>query len=274
MNFILSKVSDVGSANPIVARLSIQFKELVEFYNLPKDSKEQIINILSFDIKKRLLVCEGIAIDLNNEILEKITVIKEQGLKTQSHGRVVELPHIIELEERIESYLYNAKACLRDILKVYNIVFDSEFKEARYDKAIKWAAGKFGDGDPITEFLIKDHDLWGRSLVSMRNAIEHPGGYSGHLNIHNFKTNADPFNVIEPVWGLNEDDPSVIRIDLLDLVYNILELAEDVVISALDKVGKSSPMLRILEIPEDKRRKEAPIRFVMGLNQEHEFKKP
>jgi hypothetical protein len=44
---------------------------------------------------------------------------------------------------------------------------------------------------------------------------------------------------------------------------------EVVVISALEKIDKP-PMLAILEIPKDQRRKEAPIRFRMGLAQELE----
>lgn len=271
MGFILKRVSDVGSCNPIVARLSLQFAELIEFYNLDESKKESIIELLTGDIQKRLLSCHKEALEVTNEISDALNKIKENGLPIQSGGRVIESPHIIRLEERIESYLYNAKSCLRDVLKVYNILFDTNFTEARYDKAIQWATEKFGENDGITKFLTTDHDHWIHQLVKMRNAVEHPGGYSGHLHIQNFEivTSNGKKGITEPTWNLNDDVATLIRKDLFVFVENILELIEDVVISALEKFGKS-PILAIIEIPKDKRREEAPIRFRMGLPQEIE----
>ena len=266
MGFVFKQISDVGSANPIVARLLLQFSEIIDFYNLPKESKDDIKDILHSDIQKRLLACEKISVEINDEINKELKNIYEGGLKTQSQGRVLELPQIIRLEERLESYLYNAKSCLRDILKIYNVVFKADFNEARYDKAVIWASEKFGEKDPITNFLRVDHDLWIHKIVKMRNAIEHPGGHSGNLNIINFEVNTEntETKILEPMWHLNDEAPNIIRHDLSVFTQNALELTEDVVISALEKKGKP-PMLELKEIPEEQRRKEAPIRFKMGI---------
>jgi len=208
---------------------------------------------------------------LNNEIADTLKNIREMGLKTQSNGRVLEFPHIIRLEERIESHLYNAKSCLRDVLKIYNIVFGTNFEEARYDKAIKWASERFGEEDALTKFLKTDHDLWIHKVVNMRNAIEHPGGRAGILKIQNFEVKSDntQVTITEPSWNLNDEVPTLIRSDIHVFVNNILELAEDVVISALEKIGKP-PLLAIVEIPKDQRNEEAPIRFRIVLNHELE----
>ncbi|MDD1628379.1 MAG: hypothetical protein LUQ26_13050 [Methylococcaceae bacterium] len=269
MGFVLKQISNVGSANPIVARLSLQFHEIIAFYDLADDAKEKIGLVLNKQIQQRLLACEKIAIELNNEITDALKIIREMGLKTQSNGRVLELPHIIGLEERIEPYLYNAKSCLRDILKIFNIVFGTNFNETRYDLAIKWASEKFGAEDALTIFLKTDHDLWIHKIIRMRNAIEHPGGHSGLLKIQNFEVKSDnaQATITEPSWNLNDEIPTLIRCDIHVFVNNILEFAEDVVISALEKVGKPS-MLAVQEIPKDQRHQEAPVRFKIGLVQE------
>jgi hypothetical protein len=269
MDFVVKKISNVGSSNPIVARLSLQFDEIINFYNLPDGVRKDIVHVLRNDIQQRLLACEKIAIELNNEIVDELKTIKEKGLKTQSSGKVLELPHIIRLEERIEAYLYNAKSCLRDILKIYNIVFGTDFTEARYDRAIKWASEKFGEEDALTRLLKADQGLWIPQVVKIRNAVEHPGGHSGFLRVQNFEAKLDnaQVTITEPAWGLNDDIPTIIRGDLLVFINNILELAEDVVLSALDKVGKPARLV-ILEIPKDQRNEEAPIRFRMGLAHE------
>ncbi len=268
MGFVIKQVSDVGSANPIVARLCLQFNEIIEFYKLSDESKKDIKGVLFNDIRNRLLSCEKIAIELNNEINEELQIIRENGLKTQANERVIEIPYIIRLDERVESYLYNAKSCLRDALKIYNILFETNFNEARYDKVIKWARDKFGENDSITNFLRSDHDMWIHKLVKMRNAIEHPGGFSGNLSINNFEiiTENNKSKISEPAWKLNDENESTIRHDLSIFINNILELVEDIVISSLEKTGKPE-MLTIIEIPEEQRREEAPIRFKMGLAQ-------
>lgn len=274
MGFVLKQVADVGSANPIVARLSLQFGSILDFYELDDEVKESIKGILRNDIQKRLISCDKIATEIVNEIDAAITELKENGFKTQSSGRVIESPHILNLEERLETYLYNAKSCLRDSLKIYNTIFDATFTEARFDKAIEWAKKEFGDNDPIVKFLKVDHGLWIHKVVKMRNATEHPGGYSGHLHIRNFEvvTTNDGPSMHEPLWYLNDEPPTPIGTDLHVFVSNILELTEDMVLSALSK-QKKPDLVSILEIPLDQRREESPIRFRMGLAQEIESNK-
>ena len=271
MGFVFKQVADVGSANPIVARLSLQFGSILDFYELDDEVKESIKGVLHNDIQKRLISCDKIETEIVNEIEAAITELKENGLKTPSLGRVIESPHILNLEERLETYLYNAKSCLRDSLKIYNIIFDSTFTEARFDKAIAWAEKEFGDKDPIVKFLKVDHGLWIHKLVKMRNATEHPGGHSGYLHINNFEvvTTHEGSSIREPQWHLNDEASTPIRGDLHVFVSNILELTEDMVLSALTK-QKKPDLVGILEIPMDQRREEAPIRFRMGLVQEIE----
>ena len=273
MSFVLKQVADVGSANPIVARLSLQFSSILDFYQLDDEFKKSIFGILHNDIQKRLISCDKIATDIASEVEAAITALQKNGLNTQSAGWLVESPHILNLEERLESYLYNAKSCLRDALKIYNKFFGSTFTEARFDKAISWAEKEFGDNDPIVKFLKVDHGLWIHKVVKMRNAAEHPGGHSGHLHIKNFEvdTTSNPPSIHEPLWYLNDEQPTPIRGDLHVFVNNILELTEDMVLSALSKQEKPE-LVAILEIPENQRREEAPIRFRMGLAQEIESK--
>jgi len=274
MGFVLKQVADVGSANPIVARLSLQFGSILDFYELKDEVKESIKNILHNNIQKRLISCDKISIEITNEIEGAITELKENGLKTQSSGRVIESPHIVNLDERLETYLYNAKSCLRDSLKIYNIIFGSTFTEARFDKAITWAVKEFGENDPTVSFLKADHKFWIQKLVKMRNTTEHPGGHSGHLNVKNFEvvTTKEGTTIHEPLWYLNDEQPTLIRGDLRVFVHNILELTEDILLSALDKLKKPE-LVGILEIPEEQRNKEAPIRFRIGLAQEAAFNK-
>ena len=76
---------------------------------------------------------------------------------------------------------------LRELTKIFALLFEKKFDEARYDKVLNWVKNKFGNESKIVKIINYDHDTWIKKLVSMRNAIEHPVGYSGHLNICNFE---------------------------------------------------------------------------------------
>ena len=59
-------------------------------------------------IQPRLIRCYEISNKIKSD-LEKIdSDLKENGIKTQSAGRVVEVPHVMQLNEDVETYLYNA----------------------------------------------------------------------------------------------------------------------------------------------------------------------
>lgn len=51
MDFVFKRISDVGSANPIVARLSLQFSEIIAFYDLVDGAKEEIGFVLNKQIQ-------------------------------------------------------------------------------------------------------------------------------------------------------------------------------------------------------------------------------
>src|SRR5690606_9601225 len=159
----------------------------------------------------------------------------------QSHGRVVEAPYLIRLEQRVEQFLYCAKSALRDLAKIFSIFFDVKFSEARYDKIHTWAAEKFGTDSEIAKLIKQDHDSWIKRIVMMINAVEDPGGYSGHLHIHIFELISDPQlkqpNIIEPTWHLNDEPKASIAQNLLVVVANKLGSCEDLLILNMIATG-------------------------------------
>jgi hypothetical protein len=196
--------------------------------------------------------------------------IAAEGLKTQSQGRVFEVPHVIGLEERGERYLYAAKSVLRDVAKLFNPFFGKQFSEARYDKIYKWCVQQFGNEDDLSNLIKEDQELWIKKLVAMRNAVEHPGGYSGHLHIHNFEAivleGHNHPRLIEPFWHLNDESRVSIGHDLPVLVSNALEFIEDLLVISMRKAGLSS-MVDVFQIPESERDPHCPIRLRVSLRE-------
>ena len=271
MAFILKKVSDHGTSNPIVARLGIQTSELVKFYPLNEKQREDVFGIYHQKVQPRLLQCY----ELKEKLLSSLTTIDEEfshkGLQTQSSGRVATVPQVMKLQEDCETYLYNAKSALRDIAGIFDPLFGEKFTEARFDKIHKWAEEKFGENDKLTTLIKQDHDLWVKRIVSMRNAVEHPGGNAGYLYIHNIEIAYDTETkrpvLVPPTWNLNNEPRVPVLNDLNTYIWNVLEFAEDILVLSLEKSDKKFPIV-VAQIPEEERDPSCPVRLRMTLKQE------
>lgn len=259
--FQIKQISNYGTSNFIVARLSIQTQNILQpFYCINNDVKESIFTLYNLKIQKRLLVCNKINEEITNEIKQINNEIEKNGLKTQSQGRSIHIPQVLELEERIEQFLYSAKSVLRDLTEIFHIFFGKKFTEARYDKVLSWSEDEFGIDNNLTKLINQDHELWIKRIVTLRNAIEHPGGYSGNLKIDNFELIDE--KLLLPSWQLNDEDRFLISTDLNTIVLNLLEFSEEVLINCIDnKIGGIPDFFRITEVPLGERDEKCPIRL-------------
>ena len=155
------------------------------------------------------------------------------------------------------------KFTLRDLTSIFNVLFDKDFKnEARYDKIIKWSSREYGCEDDLTKQLTEDHQLWIKELIAKRNAIEHPGGYSGDLYIKNCSYGEHEGNkgVILPLWLRNSEHPTSIVHDMCNYVHNIFTFAEEIFVLCLQKVDLHGNLpMKIVEIPQTDRSVSTPV---------------
>lgn len=267
--FRIQQLSDYGTANPIVARLSLQTQDLLPFYNLSDKQKEEVFGLFFSSLQPKLMTCSRIMDQLTKEVRERQKTIDEGGLEFQAQGRVYTLPTILDLQHRVETFLYNGKSVLRDLTDIFFILFSKDFKkEARFDKVLKWAKKDFGPEDSLTKMLEDDANTWIKKLVSMRNAVEHPGGHSGVLHIENFSSieEGKKVLVIEPLWYLNTEKKVPIVHEMDAFVTNLLTFCEEIFVLSLEKFNKEFPIV-IVEIPEKERDPQCPKRFKMAMDE-------
>jgi hypothetical protein len=257
MDMYIKQISDVGTSNPIVARLSIQTNQILQFFFIDEKLKEEIYGVLGVNVQNRLISCFKIYSYIDNEIMKIDKEITEKGL--QKNGIAVNVPTILDLNEKCENFLYQAKSALRDLSELLNIFYDCTFNEARYDKVYNWATEKFGATDDLTKLIRNDHDIWIKRIVSMRNAIEHPGGYSGELTIKNIEF-LNKTTLSEPKWILNNEKESSILKDMNTFISNMIEFCEELFVTSLNKLDTDMPIV-FYEIPVEERDSSCPIRL-------------
>ena len=230
MTFVFKKTSRHGLGNPIVARLSIQPGELIQFSKIPQEQRDPVLGILIHNVQPQLLECMEIAESIEAEVQDVVSNLSSQGVDTQSDGRVVQLPQVMRLRERCESYLYNAKSALRDLAGILKPLFGAEFRESRYDRILEWSKDTRGPTSRLTRLLEGDQP-WIRQLVNMRNAVEHPDGYAGVLHVHNFdigsSSSDEPNRIAAPTWHRNDNPRTDVVIDMTTFLWNLLHFSED-----------------------------------------------
>ncbi len=264
----IQQLTDYGTGDPIVARLSVQTQDLLQFYRLTDTQKQRIFGLMFSDIQPKLMTCSRIMNQLKKEVEENQKVVEERGVAIQGGGRAYTCPSIFDLRPRAETFLYHAKAVLRDLTQIFMILFSKNFhKSARYDQVVTWCAAELGAENELTRMLREDESTWIRKLVNMRNAVEHPGGHSGVLNVENFTCTVENKRVIvaEPVWYLNNEPKTAIAPEMQVFVENLLTLCEETLILCLERFKKGFPIL-VVEIPEQDRRLECPVRFRMTID--------
>jgi hypothetical protein len=95
----------------------------------------------------------------------------------------------------------------------------------------------------------------------MRNAVQHPGGWSGTLHIVNYEYT--PGGIRRPVWYLDGEAPSRMLEEMEGLCDQMLAFADELIALIVDH--NLAPPFQLYEIPEDKRDPNLPKSFVVGL---------
>ena len=266
MAFEIKKISNYGTRHPVVARLKVQTHELIQWADLPKERQQAVLEIYC-GMADRFLKC--------HEAHDRLTAALKKAMdevRPDADSRLKSVPHLIGLRGEVETFLYESKNYLRDMLGVIGVFFGEEFDEASalYDPKgkgcsdlVAWATSTFGASDHFTTMLITEQD-WVGELIRKRNAIEHPGGKSDRLHIENFTRSPDG-RFILPHWYRDRNQPCGLFPDLDTYLDNMLTLGEDMLVSCIHHKTRFG-IIQFVEIPVADRRAECPMRLTVQLD--------
>lgn len=188
-----------------------------------------------------------------------------KGLEFQSTDRVVTLPSVPDLQSRAESFLQSVKLAIRETARIIEPFLGGEH-DHKYHKLATWAEQRFGPGDEFT-LAIKDWEPWVKSVVGMRNAVDHPrSSPGGELIVADFTlTGTSPaLELIDPTWGLSGDSQRAIVPEMDAIIEESIRLGEDILAGLFHKLKGTFP-LALYEIPVEARDPEFPKRLRVGL---------
>lgn len=132
-------------------------------------------------------------------------------------------------------------------------------KDRKCSAAEEWAEKAFGRDNRIAK-AIAESACWVSELVRMRNAVEHPNGFSGTLTSQNFALIGGSSLPQRPTWFRTGRDPTEIVGDMTALCFLMLEFGENLIATIVED-NFIAPIFTIGEIPEERRSPDIPMRL-------------
>lgn len=260
MQWKLQQDMDVGTNNPIVARMSLGLFEIIGFSTLSKEKKENL-KANCYEIMQLLVLAEKTAKPIIEEIERIMADIKKQGITTQSDGRCINIPSALTIGNS-RSFIKYAKQALQKVAENINIIFDKSYQGPHFHRIRDDFIKEFGSDFIVTKLLIDDQS-WIKKIIELRNEDEHPK--TGKPYCNNFDVNKDKtgtFVITLPTFFEGTQIGNALEV----YSHNLLTFAEEITVFSLEKFFPT--IATIYEIPEDKRKAESPTRFRIGLKQE------
>ncbi|MGD9789492.1 MAG: hypothetical protein AB7Q00_05545 [Phycisphaerales bacterium] len=253
-----------------MARTFVQGPTLLEAFKVDKPTKDAAITVL-MDLQRHLLrcheVCEGIDIIVRRER-------EQHGVVKQPQHQMTRLPSVPDIQSRAESFLQSGKLAIAQTGNLLKVFYKDVKKANRdisghnYNDLANWAENKFGVDDVLSKML-RDIEPWVKTIITMRDAVDHPGGTAGTLTTKNFTIGDTPAGpvLVEPTWSFDSANDYDILGEMKDIIEGTLELGEAVLVHMFEK-HKRIPQMHICEIPVLDRKPDCPVRFALSLPQE------
>jgi len=261
MTWKIQKRMDVGTSNPIVARIIIGLSEVADFTTLPKATKVKLLENCH-KIAEFLINADKAARPLIDEINSIIADLNLNGVQTQADGRCINLPHTSTIENS-RLFLKYAKQALSGVAHNFQIIFNKPYQGPHFHKIKAEFNTVFGQEDKLTRLIAED-EPWIKQLIELRNEDEHPNSGKPFLSDFdiNRTSNNGAYGITLPLFFNGTAINNILEV----YNYNLLTFSEEATALALEKYFISN--ITILEIPEKDRNPEIPKRYSFRLKTE------
>lgn len=259
MNWQVTQSMDVGTSNPIVARLGMGLFDLVQMAQLSGEKKKQI-GECCHEIMESLVQAEKSAKPLMDEIKAIEKKILDEGVVTQNDGRVIETPGVLLLDNT-RVFLKFGKQALQRLAKALGILLEKDFNGPHFHKLLERAKERLGESHLVVK-LLKEDQAWLEEINSLRNEDEHPKTGKPFTRGYNISKNPDGTFLVDVPRFFN-DAPILNALEVYS--HNLLTFSEELIAHTLEEFFPK--MVRVYDIPEDQRNASAPIRFRIGFRE-------
>ena len=261
--WVVSPVSDVGSANLIVARVLLQGHEILKAAAFAREVNKEAVTKQLHSCKELLLACENTAKLIGLSIERIIQHIGTSGLSKDNRGRGLNpFPQVADLETQCGTFLIQANRVIKSICELPAEFISLERTDSNFDHLGRRFEKAIGTDSPLTEFVKSNADGV-RYLIDLRNFHEHPK--EQRTVIENFRLMPD-WTIQVPMWHLSDREPRPIKEEMAAANHFLLQMAEAMLVRlVMHAVSHKFPFV-IEEIPDDRVDGRVPIKYRLSVD--------
>lgn len=259
--WVVSDIPKIGSANPIVARVFIQSADALAKKTFKTKVDDRQILELMHACKEDLLVCEAIHAGLKPEALDIVGMIERKELARE--GKVLNpFPQIPDLSARATAFLTATKRACQRITAVFSEFYGVQITNPRFDKMLAHLKKQRPDNSKYIQFL-EENIKNITNILDLRNFQEHPAP-TKKTTIRNYRLT--PHGIRPPSWHVsgNPESPMIGDMEVI-LDFMVYFSETNFFYCLLDNLGGRIPW-RLVELPDDKRNKDCPVRYKLEID--------
>jgi hypothetical protein len=223
--FVAAVADNVGSSNPIVARVLLQGQEILNGAVFDRPIDKQVVVRELHAIKEALLACHKVAERVVSHVARVVDDGEKQGLPGDERGSLNPFPQVLDLDADATTFLIHARRAIRRISQLpsgfFSIPGDSDF-----DHLLNRLA-KVASARPMMKF-VRDNAPGIHYLSELRNCQEHPKK-GRHTMIDNFKVLPNG-SVAVPMWYVSGETPRPIAAEMRQAIEFLIMMAEAMLI--------------------------------------------
>jgi len=249
--WVASPVSDVGSSNPIVARVFLQGHEILKAAAFDGELDKDAITKQLHSCKETLLACERMAETVGGHIDRIVADITERGISRDNHGRGLNpFPQVPNLDTDCGTFLVQANRAIKLICELPQLFIGLDRTDSNFDHLAKRLGPVVGEDSPLVQFVRGNAPVV-RYLIDLRNFHEHP---------KDVKTVIQNFHVIPsgeiqaPTWqlvGTGDQEPRPVKDEMHAAIVFLLQVAEAMLIHlVMHRISRQFPFV-VEEIPDE-----------------------
>lgn len=264
--FSFTKISDVGTSSPIVARISIGLSDIIDKTELRPEQKEDA-KALCFELAKDLVFTYR----YGQNVLDEIKGIEERLKEKYQNVEAPTTPtsfESLQSTEDVRNFFKYLKSSLRLTARIMSIVLDitsenndklwNYYQKGRFDEILKNLNINLLPEHPAAK-IIEAYSKWLKFVSEVRDEDEHPKSDKDFIENYRIILN-DNYNYLQRPRLYNDEDLEPV---LEHSMKYLLPFCEDICIQLL--VDKLSELFCLEEIQECNRDTSCPKRFKITL---------
>jgi len=254
--WVNTKVRDVGTASPIVARTFMTAHQFLHG-NWEKGSRQEAVLECVYGLMEGLLHCQAVVDELREDCKRLEAIVVESNSDGKRTRAVINFPVVDRLNARCLDFLIHARGALTQQSQMVGLFVTLKRHHSDIRYLVKNELSADAKLEPLASYLASWFDFADR-IVDLRNGLEHAATTAKKTYVHNYVQRGDK-SIVAPQWQLHGGQEEFILSEMQYTVDSLVQMAESLFLYCFDVTKPAFPPIVIVGV--EKPEADCPVRY-------------